>query len=841
MKSLSLRGCCISPARAAGLLLAPTAFLSGVSSAQAQPDYAPAHWVPPASCNKYYTSGNGHSLIVIHDMEGYYQSSVSYLNRCDLNTNGNYNVSASVQYLVNGLKHGNDEDGHTGDDNPDAPGGDVTQSVRDANYAWHAVCLNTWSTGTEHEGFVSSPAWYTETMYVASAALQRYVANKFHVLRDRNHIVGHGEWQNATWVSWMSTNYPSINPMCNTHTDPGIYWNWSHFMNLITGVPAIVADPWSQVVQTGSNATFTVTAASTNALKYQWRKNGAFIAGATNSAYSLANVQSADAAGYSVSASNSLGMVTSRVATLTVAPVWVLAFADDFETNSAARWNMFWGAANGIADYTTNWAFDYSAQAYTTNDVTNFIPSAPNSGGSTRGLKVTVNKNDATASVVGLSFYPKNFTFSNNYCLKFDAWINYPGVSGGGTGSTEYQTCGINHTGTRVNWSTTGTSSDGLWFAMDGEGGSGGSDYRAYQGNGAAAPTQLTFANSGLGASGATRDHYSDTPWQTMFPYPAYETQGAPGKRWVQVELSQIGSLITWQVNGIVMAQRTNTSAYTSGNVMIGYFDGFNSIASPAADSFAIFDNVRVYTGAVAPVITNQPISLTVTQGVSAAFSVKAGGTSPLTYQWRLNGTNIGGATASSYTRIAATTNDAGNYSVGITNAGGGLLSSNALLTVLVPPGITLQPLGRVVKVGSNVTFTVNATGTAPLGYQWKFNTGDLPGATNSTYTRVNAQTNDSGNYSVVITNLAGTAISSNAVLTVNPLVPPQFNSVVKLAGGQIQMSVSGDPGNYSVLWGSNFVDWQLLTNLVIGGSPVQFTDATTNQPQRFYKVMTSP
>src|SRR6185436_14524441 len=65
----------------------------------AQPDYPAAHWVP-AACTKYYTSGNGHQFVVIHDMEGYYQSSISYLNRCDTNTNGNYNVSASIHYCV---------------------------------------------------------------------------------------------------------------------------------------------------------------------------------------------------------------------------------------------------------------------------------------------------------------------------------------------------------------------------------------------------------------------------------------------------------------------------------------------------------------------------------------------------------------------------------------------------------------------------------------------------------------------------------------------------------------------------------------------------------------------
>src|SRR5207249_4420331 len=145
----------------------------------------------------------------------------------------------------------------------------------------------------------------------------------------------------------------------------------------------------------------------------------------------------------------------------------------------------------------------------------------------------------------------------------------------------------------------------GFWFAVDGEGGSGGSDYRAYLGTGGT-PTQLTFAGSGLAASGASSDNVADQTWHNLFPSPAYESAGVPGKHWVQGELSQINNVITWQLNGIVIAQRTNTSSYTSGDVMIGYFDPYTSISSPLADNYVIFDNVRVLVAAIAPTITNQ-------------------------------------------------------------------------------------------------------------------------------------------------------------------------------------------------------------------------------------------
>ena len=731
--------------------------MGGMSAAMAQPDYPSAHWVPPA-CTKWYTSGNTRQFCVIHDMEGYYLDSISYLNRCDTDTNGNFNVSASVYYLVNGLKNGVDEDGHVEGRPTDVAMGDITQSVRESNYAWHVRCWNKWMFGTEHEGFVSSPIWYTEKMYETSATLQRYLCNKYSIPKDRNHIIGHNEWQNAAWRTWMTNNYPAIDPTCNTHTDPGQYWDWNHFMALLNGAPGIIRQPWSQVVERGLSATFTVLCTNQSPVYYQWRKNGATIAGATTSAYTLTNVQAADGAGYSAVISNASGAITSQVATLTLSPAWAVAFSDDFETNSASRWNLFWGAGNGVSDFTTNWAFNYGTNTYVANGVTNFIPPAPNSGGTTHGLKITVNKNDATAATAGVSLYPKNLGLSNSYALRFDMWINYNGGAYGGTGSTEYASCGLNHSGTEVNWTTSATASDGLWFAVDGEGGSGASDYRAYKGNGASAPTQLSFANSGFGANGATWDNVSNPFWQDLFPSPTYESQGVPGKHWVQCELSQIGNLITWQINGVVVAQRTNATTYTSGDVMVGYFDPYSSIANPAADNFGIFDNVSVLVPAVAPAITTQPVSQTVTQGMIA-------------------------------------------------------------------------------------TFSVTATGSAPLSYQWRFGQTNLTGRTSQTLTISNAQPTAAGTYSVVVSNVGGLATSSNALLTVVALQPPDFDQITVTPGNQVRLVLSGQPGNYVVQISSNLVNWVAWTNVVIetNGQVELLDSSTASDPQRFYRAAPAP
>lgn len=181
---------------------------------------------------------------------------------------------------------------------------------------------------------------------------------------------------------------------------------------------------------------------------------------------------------------------------------------------------------------------------------------------------------------------------------------------------------------------------------------------------------------------------------------------------------------------------------------------------------YAVASGARVAAYRLPLTILSSPTNLTVSVSSSAAFySAAIGGTTP-TYQWRHGGTNIGGATGSSYVIPNATAADAGSYDVVVTDVSGPLTSGAATLTVTgvaIPPSITTQPQSLVVSAGSNATFTVSATGTAPLKYQWRFNNSAITSATNTIYTRTNVQTIDLGNYSVVVTNSAGGITSALA------------------------------------------------------------------------------
>jgi hypothetical protein len=231
----------------------------------------------------------------------------------------------------------------------------------------------------------------------------------------------------------------------------------------------------------------------------------------------------------------------------------------------------------------------------------------------------------------------------------------------------------------------------------------------------------------------------------------------------------------------------------------------------------------------MAPGVAQQPQDQTVNEGQSASFSVLANGSPTLLYQWKLYGTNIPGATSSAYTRTNCQPADGGPYSVFITNNLGSILSSNAMLTVIVPPTIADGPQTTNVDQGSTATFTVTASGTSPFNYQWLFYGTNISGATGDSYSVTNVQASDAGNYSVILSNNAGSATSQVAVLTVNLVataptitMPPQSTTVAKGSNAVFTVTATGSTP-LSYFWSFNGV--------VIGGATESSYTRVAAQP----------
>ena len=167
------------------------------------------------------------------------------------------------------------------------------------------------------------------------------------------------------------------------------------------------------------------------------------------------------------------------------------------------------------------------------------------------------------------------------------------------------------------------------------------------------------------------------------------------------------------------------------------------------------------------PSIVAQPQSQAVTSGDSVAFSVTASGTPPLNYQWFFNGQPIRAATGSSYSIAEVQTNQAGAYTVGVSNSYGSVLSAPATLVVYPPePTITTQPQSQTVIAGTPATFSVTARGVAPLDYQWLLNGQPINTATDYSYSIARVQSSQAGTYTVVVSNSYGMVLSAPATLS---------------------------------------------------------------------------
>ena len=306
---------------------------------------------------------------------------------------------------------------------------------------------------------------------------------------------------------------------------------------------------------------------------------------------------------------------------------------------------------------------------------------------------------------------------------------------------------------------------------------------------------------------------------------------------------------ISLQRTGATAMQITETWVNTSTSASISTTETDNSASNFNFDGLAIrpsaasssastitFNEVRVdYVAASSPpTISTQPQDQSVLTGQNATFSVSASG-GPLTYQWFFDeDTTTAGATNATFTVTNAQDSNIGGYSVVVSNAFGGVLSDTAELSVSEPtaPSIVTQPLSQTVLPGQSVTFNVEAGGSAPIYYQWYFDTNTLvTNATGSTLTLTNVQANQAGTYSVAVSNYVDEITSSNAVLTVNtsPTAPqfttePVSQTVLLGETASFSASVAGTAPIY-LQWNKNGVPISGSTNATLSLTNAQVSD----------------
>ena len=225
-----------------------------------------------------------------------------------------------------------------------------------------------------------------------------------------------------------------------------------------------------------------------------------------------------------------------------------------------------------------------------------------------------------------------------------------------------------------------------------------------------------------------------------------------------------------WSCNGTNIPGAT-ASNYTKTNVQLA--DAGNYAVRVTNTLGAVTSSIAVLAVVAPPSIITQPTSQTVSDGSNAVFTVTAVGTAPLSWQWRFNGNNVAGATASNYTIADVQAGNAGNYTVVVTNAYGSVTSSVAILTrTAQAPVFVVEPIPQTVVEGDTVTFSALAIGTEPISYQWQeydplsSTYTNLPGQTSQHFVDVKMQSGDAGIYAILVSNSVGTALCTNGVLT---------------------------------------------------------------------------
>ena len=290
-----------------------------------------------------------------------------------------------------------------------------------------------------------------------------------------------------------------------------------------------------------------------------------------------------------------------------------------------------------------------------------------------------------------------------------------------------------------------------------------------------------------------------------------------------------------WQFNSGSLGGATNATLNLTALTVANAGD-YRVLVSNAAGS--VTSQVATLIVQSPPFIITPPQSVTIMSNQSASFSVTAGGTPPLQYQWQLNGVSLPGRTNDSLLLTNVQPGQAGNYRVQVFNTAASVFSSNAVLTVQVPIYFSVQPTNQNVLPGTNVTLVAVAPGNGPIRYQWRFQGTNIPNATNASHSFTGANITDHhGTYSVAVEDDISTATSANAfiyvLLKAGVSVPLRTNTV--LQGGSVTLSITATgapPLTYRWLrngaaFVTNTVPFVTVTNLQISA---RYQVVVTNQ-----------
>ncbi|MBI5474684.1 MAG: immunoglobulin domain-containing protein, partial [Ignavibacteriae bacterium] len=522
--------------------------------------------------------------------------------------------------------------------------------------------------------------------------------------------------------------------------------------------PTITVQPTSIVVADGDSATFSVRATGSGVVQFTWLKNGAPISGATDSAYRILSATCGDSGSvFRCVVANTYGIIVSDSATLSVIPrppsiTSQPASVTVFETQTA----IFTIAATGTLPLHFQWRKDSTdiagatSQSYTTPTVSRndsgkvFRCVVSNIAGSVTSTPAILSVVAATPVIV---IEPRDTSVIEEQTANFS-------VVAAGSGPFSYQWQRDRAT---ITGATDSTYVLSVTSMLDNQ-----VKFRCLVANASGADTSRE----------ATLTVVGRPPTIVLHPQSRTVNDGQPAVFTVSAFGTRPFSY-QWQRNELIISQATDSLYLIASATMADSGAMFRCVVTNVAGT-VMSDSAILSVNANPPSIAQQPTDQIVNEGGSAAFTVTATGTRPISYQWVKNGTAISGRTDSAYHMSATSLADSGAafYCIASNSAGSDTSRVVRLHVRGVAPTITVEPRNQVVRLGSPAAFRIEATGSGVITYQWKRNGLDITGATSSTFTIASVAMGDSGvSFTCIASSPYGRDTSSAAVLKVLPLV----------------------------------------------------------------------
>ncbi|WP_247235664.1 T9SS type A sorting domain-containing protein [Telluribacter sp. SYSU D00476] len=553
---------------------------------------------------------------------------------------------------------------------------------------------------------------------------------------------------------------------CNTVTSSAVNLTIRQAVSIQTG-------PVAQAKCAGESVTFSV-AAQGDGLTYQWRRNGANIAGATSSTYTVNSVAAADAGTYDVVVAGTCNSITSSTATLSLkVPISILT--GPLTQSKCAGESVTLSVAAQGDGLTYQWRRNGANIAGATSS-TYTVSSVAASDAGTYDVVVTGSCNSLTSSTAGLS-------------IKQPATIQgQPVAQSKCPGESVTFSVAALGDGLTYQWRKGGTNLAGATSTSLSLTNLSGADAGNYD-------VVITGSCSTVTSSVAS---LTITKPVTVQTHPAAQILCVGEPATFTVAAQGDGLTYQWRKNGAIIAGAT-TATFTITRVAISDAGTYDVVVGGSCNS--VTSNTASLTVRQPVAIQAQPAAQAKCPGEGVTFTVEAQGDG-LTYQWRKGGTNIAGATSATYTISSVSNSSAGNYDVVVTGNCNTSTSAIASLTIKQATSIQSQPVAQARCAGDAVTFSVVAQGDG-LTYQWRKGGTNLAGATSASYTLSSVTPSDAGMYDVVVTGSCTTVTSSAAALSLkNPVsIQTQPTAQAKCAGEGVTFSVTAQGDGLTYQW----------------------------------------